>query len=168
MEFADTEQMAFLYQDRVRCASGYTNDLDYKLDRARYVLTNADGKGCAPTDTGRLDFSHVSAGSSRKITFAQGQPTLPSGYVVPEKTCRKSLTPLPPRILRQTVQRMPAAQPADDTAAAERNTADRAPRMTANNDRTPHVTKCLEERSMKLEQLLEGVPFTLVQGSPGT
>ena len=86
MEFADTDQMAFLYQDRVSVLLGTRNDLDYKLDRARYVLTNADGKGCAPTDTGRLDFSHVSAGSTRKIYFAQGQPTLPSGYVVPEKT----------------------------------------------------------------------------------
>ena len=67
MEFADTDQMAFLYQDRVSVLLGTRNDLDYKLDRARYVLTNADGKGCAPTDTGRLDFSHVSAGSTRKI-----------------------------------------------------------------------------------------------------
>ena len=84
MEFADTDQVAFLYQDRVSVLLGTLNDLDYKLDRARYVLTNADGKGCAPTDTGRLDFSHVSAGSTRKIYFAQGEPTLPSGYVVPE------------------------------------------------------------------------------------
>ena len=67
MEFADTDQVAFLYQDRVSVLLGTRNDLDYKLDRARYVLTNADGKGCAPTDTGRLDFSHVSAGSTRKI-----------------------------------------------------------------------------------------------------
>lgn len=64
---------------------GTLNDLDYKLDRARYVLTNADGKGCGPTDTGRLDFSHTSASSTRKIYFAQGEPTLPSGYVVPPK-----------------------------------------------------------------------------------
>ena len=85
IEFADTDQMAFLYQDRVSVLLGTLNDLDYKLDRARYVLTNADGKGCAPTDTGRLDFSHISAGSTRKIYFAQGQPTLPSGYIVPEK-----------------------------------------------------------------------------------
>ena len=43
MEFADTDQMAFLYQDRVSVLLGTRNDLDYKLDRARYVLTNADG-----------------------------------------------------------------------------------------------------------------------------
>ena len=83
IEFADTEEMAFLYQDRVSVLLGTLNDLDYKLDRARYVLNNEDGKGCAPTDTGKLDFSHISAGSTRKIYFAQGEPTLPSGYVVP-------------------------------------------------------------------------------------
>ena len=86
MEFADTEEIAFLYQDRISVLLGTMNDLDYKLDRARYVLTDADGKGCGPTDTGRLDFSHTSAGSNRKIYFAQGEPTLPSGYVVPQKT----------------------------------------------------------------------------------
>ena len=83
IEFADTEEMAFLYQDRVSILLGTLNELDYKLDRARYVLNNEDGKGCAPTDTGRLDFSHISASSIRKIYFAQGEPTLPSGYVVP-------------------------------------------------------------------------------------
>ena len=85
IEFADTEQIAFLYQDRISVLLGTLNDLDYKLDRARYMLNNEDGKGCAATDTGRLDFSHVSAGSTRKIYFAQGDPVLPSGYVVPEK-----------------------------------------------------------------------------------
>ncbi len=67
LEVADTEQLAFLYQDRISVLLGTLNDLDYKLDRARYVLTNADGKGCGPTDTGRLDFSHTSASSTRKI-----------------------------------------------------------------------------------------------------
>ena len=106
IEFADIDQMAFLYQDRVSVLLGTLNDLDYKLDRARYVLTNADGKGCAPTDTGRLDFSHISAGSTRKIYFAQGQPTLPSGYIVPEKAEQEA-----------------PAEPAED-AAAETETAD--------------------------------------------
>ena len=43
-----------------------------------------DGKGCAATDTGLLDLSHLSASSTRKFRFAQGEPTLPSGYLVPE------------------------------------------------------------------------------------
>ena len=64
LEVADTEQLAFLYQDRISVLLGTLNDLDYKLDRARYVLTNADGKGCGPTDTGRLDFSSISPVSS--------------------------------------------------------------------------------------------------------
>ena len=102
LEFAETEQIAFLYQDRISVLLGTLNDLDYKLDRARYMLNNEDGKGCAATDTGRLDFSHVSAGSTRKIYFAQGEPTLPSGYVVP---------PAP--------EPDPAETPAQDTEAAE-------------------------------------------------
>lgn len=108
---------------------GTLNDLDYKLDRARYVLTNADGKGCAPTDTGRLDFSHISAGSTRKIYFAQGEPTLPSGYVVPE--------PAEPAV-DDTADDAAAAQSADgtETAADETPLTDPA-RMTANEDENP-------------------------------
>lgn len=84
IEFEDPEQIAFLYQDRISVLLGTLNDLEYKLERAEYVLTNADGKGCAPTDTGKLDFSHTSTETvNRKIYFAQGEPTLPSGYVVP-------------------------------------------------------------------------------------
>lgn len=84
IEFADSEQIAFLYQDRISVLLGTLNELNYKLERAHYVLTNADGKGCAATDTGRLDFSHTSTDTAnRKIYFAQGEPTLPSGYVIP-------------------------------------------------------------------------------------
>ena len=139
IEFADTDQMAFLYQDRVSVLLGTRNDLDYKLDRARYVLTNADGKGCAPTDTGRLDFSHVSAGSTRKIYFAQGQPTLPSGYVVPEKTVPEELdTSAAEDTAADGAEDAAAAQPADDTAAAAEETLLTDPaRMTANNEENP-------------------------------
>ena len=84
MEFADTEEMAFLYQDRISVLLGTLNELDYKLKLAQYVLLNQDGKGCAATDTGLLDLSHLSASSTRKFRFAQGEPTLPSGYLVPE------------------------------------------------------------------------------------
>ena len=63
---------------------GTLNELDYKLKLAQYVLLNQDGKGCAATDTGLLDLSHLSASSTRKFRFAQGEPTLPSGYLVPE------------------------------------------------------------------------------------
>ena len=139
MEFADTDQMAFLYQDRVSVLLGTRNDLDYKLDRARYVLTNADGKGCAPTDTGRLDFSHVSAGSTRKIYFAQGQPTLPSGYVVPEKTVPEEPdTSAAEDTAADGAEDAAAAQPADDTAAAAEETPLTDPaRMTTNNEENP-------------------------------
>ena len=145
IEFADTEQIAFLYQDRISVLLGTLNDLDYKLDRARYMLNNEDGKGCAATDTGRLDFSHVSAGSTRKIYFAQGDPVLPSGYVVPEK--------VEPETTEDTATDAAAGTDGTDTAAAE-DAADAAAapaedttpeeipltdpaRMTANEDEKP-------------------------------
>ena len=137
MEFADTDQMAFLYQDRVSVLLGTRNDLDYKLDRARYVLTNADGKGCAPTDTGRLDFSHVSAGSTRKIYFAQGEPTLPSGYVVPEpEEPAQTEEPSADDTTADSAEDA-AAQPAGDTAAAEETPLTDPARMTANETQDP-------------------------------
>ena len=137
MEFADTDQVAFLYQDRVSVLLGTLNDLDYKLDRARYVLTNADGKGCAPTDTGMLDFSHVSAGSTRKIYFAQGEPTLPSGYVVPEP--EEPAQTEEPSADDTTADGAgdAAAQPAGDTAAAEETPLTDPARMTANETQDP-------------------------------
>ena len=137
MEFADTDQVAFLYQDRVSVLLGTLNDLDYKLDRARYVLTNADGKGCAPTDTGRLDFSHVSAGNTRKIYFAQGEPTLPSGYVVPEpEEPAQTEEPSDDDTTADGAEDA-AAQPADDTAAAEETPLTDPARMTANETQDP-------------------------------
>ena len=137
MEFADTDQVAFLYQDRVSVLLGTLNDLDYKLDRARYVLTNADGKGCAPTDTGRLDFSHVSAGSTRKIYFAQGEPTLPSGYVVPEpEEPAQTEEPSADDTTADGAEDA-AAQPAGDTAAVEETPLTDPARMTANETQDP-------------------------------
>ena len=85
IEFVDPEQMAFLYQGRLSVLLGTLNELDYKLRLAKYVLLNEDGKGCSPTDTGMLDLSHLSASSSRKFRFAQGEPTLPSGWTAPEE-----------------------------------------------------------------------------------
>ena len=84
IEFADVDEMTFLYQDRISVRLGTLNELDYKLKLAKHVLLNEDGKGCADTDTGVLDFTHISMSSTRKFTFAQGEPELPSGYIVPE------------------------------------------------------------------------------------
>ena len=141
MEFADTEEMAFLYQDRISVLLGTLNDLDYKLDRARYVLTNADGKGCGPTDTGRLDFSHTSASSTRKIYFAQGEPTLPSGYVVPPK----AEEPAPAEDAADSTdsaESTESADAADTTEPAADADTEQLPlthpdRMTANEEENP-------------------------------
>ena len=138
LEVADTEQLAFLYQDRISVLLGTLNDLDYKLDRARYVLTNADGKGCGPTDTGRLDFSHTSAGSTRKIYFAQGEPTLPSGYVVPPK----AEEPAPAEDTADSTESTGGAEPADTTEPAADADTEQLPlthpdRMTADVEENP-------------------------------
>ena len=138
LEVADTEQIAFLYQDRISVLLGTLNDLDYKLDRARYVLTNADGKGCGPTDTGRLDFSHTSASSTRKIYFAQGEPTLPSGYVVPPK----AEEPAPAEDTADSTESTEDATPTDTTEPAADADTEQLPlthpdRMTANVEENP-------------------------------
>ena len=138
LEVADTEQLAFLYQDRISVLLGTLNDLDYKLDRARYVLTNADGKGCGPTDTGRLDFSHTSASSTRKIYFAQGEPTLPSGYVVPPK----AEEPAPAEDAADSTESTEDATPTDTTEPAAETDTEQLPlthpdRMTANVEENP-------------------------------
>ena len=138
IEFADTDQMAFLYQDRISVLLGTLNDLDYKLDRARYVLTNADGKGCGPTDTGRLDFSHTSASSTRKIYFAQGEPTLPSGYVVPPK----AEEPAPTEDTADSTDSAESTDTADTTEPAAETDTEQLPlthpdRMTANEEENP-------------------------------
>lgn len=138
LEVADTEQLAFLYQDRISVLLGTLNDLDYKLDRARYVLTNADGKGCGPTDTGRLDFSHTSASSTRKIYFAQGEPTLPSGYVVPPKAEDTA----PEEDAADSTESTEGTEPTDTTEPAADADTEQLPlthpdRMTANEEENP-------------------------------
>ena len=138
LEVADTEQLAFLYQDRISVLLGTLNDLDYKLDRARYVLTNADGKGCGPTDTGRLDFSHTSASSTRKIYFAQGEPALPSGYVVPPK----AEEPAPAEDAADSTDSAESTDTADTTEPAAETDTEQLPlthpdRMTANEEENP-------------------------------
>lgn len=133
IEFADTEEMAFLYQDRISVLLGTLNELDYKLKLAQYVLLNQDGKGCAATDTGLLDLSHLSASSTRKFRFAQGEPTLPSGYVVPEVSTAETETvenqdtseqadasaDTPAETPTEPLTDLPDAAPAADTAAPE-------------------------------------------------
>ena len=86
IEYADVEQLAFLYQDRISVLLGTLNELDYKMDYAEYMLLNKEGKGCAETDTGQLDCSHVRTDGTLQAIFAQGTPDLPSGYLPPEQT----------------------------------------------------------------------------------
>jgi cell division protein FtsQ len=69
-----------LYEDRISVLLGTTNELEYKMQFARYLLLNEEGKGCAATDTGVIDCSHVRTDGTIRPTFAQGKATMPSGY----------------------------------------------------------------------------------------
>lgn len=109
IEFADTEQLAFLYQGRISVLLGTLNELEYKLDFAAYLLHNTDGKGCAETDTGQLDCSHVRGDGTIRPILAQGEPVLPSGYVAP-----------PPAAPEPAPETVPAeGEPAPDAAPAD-------------------------------------------------
>lgn len=115
IEFADVDEMAFLYQDRISVWLGTLNELEYKLKLAKHVLLNEDGNGCAETDTGKLDFTHISMSSTRKFTFAQGQPELPSGYVVPEPAAPAE-EPTAPETVTDGTDAAADAAPAEGTA----------------------------------------------------
>lgn len=130
IEFADPEEMSFLYQDRISVLLGTLNELDYKLKLAQHVLLNADGSGCAATDTGTLDFTHISMSSTRKFTFAQGEPKLPSGYVVPEPAAEDTAAD--------------DAAPAEDAAASEGEAAADTPADGAAEQAAPEAETSAE------------------------
>ena len=129
IEFADVDEMAFLYQDRISVWLGTLNELEYKLKLAKHVLLNEDGKGCAATDTGKLDFTHISMSSTRKFTFAQGEPELPSGY----NPCpnRSEETPAEEGVTGETAE----GTATDGTAPAEGEAAADAAAETTNGYR---------------------------------
>lgn len=129
IEFADPEQLAFLYEDRISVLLGTLNGLEYKMDYAQYLLLNADGKGCAPTDTGALDCSHLRTDGTLQVIFAQGEPELPSGYLVPEPPAPEQSVELPAEQPAPDAQ----PQPAGTEAAPEQPAAGQAPEQTEIN-----------------------------------
>lgn len=134
IEFADPEQLAFLYEDRISVLLGTLNGLEYKMDYAQYLLLNTDGKGCAPTDTGALDCSHLRTDGTLQAIFAQGEPELPSGYQVPEPAPEPSEAD---PAAEPSAEESPAAdaqpQPAGTGAATEQPAAGQAPEQTETN-----------------------------------
>lgn len=118
IEYADVEEIAFLYQDRISVLLGTLNELDYKLDYAEYMLLNKEGKGCAETDTGQLDCSHVKTDGTLQAIFAQGVPELPSGYVVPEEVPVPDTETTDPALTGETAaEGTPAGETGADPAA---------------------------------------------------
>ena len=122
IEFADTEQLAFLYQGRISVLLGTLNELEYKLDFAAYLLHNTDGKGCAETDTGQLDCSHVRGDGTIRPILAQGEPVLPSGYVAPPPAAPEpapETVPAEGESAPDAAPADPAEPPASEAPAAE-------------------------------------------------
>ena len=130
IEFADPEEMSFLYQDRISVLLGTLNELDCKLKLAQHFLLNAGGSGCAATDTGTLDFTHISMSSTRKFTFAQGEPKLPSGYVIPEPAAEDTAAD--------------DAAPAEEAAASEGDAAAEPPADGAAEQTVPEAETSAE------------------------
>ncbi len=86
----------FLYQDRISVEVGTIHELDYKLDIAKYILTNENGDGCAPTDTGELDVSNQSLETDVSAVFKQGAPNMPNAEeIAPEVTTQTPDTTTP-------------------------------------------------------------------------
>jgi cell division protein FtsQ len=116
LEYDDLDQIAFLYEDRISVLLGTVNELDYKMQFARYLLLNEDGKGCASTDTGTIDCSHVRTDGTLRPTFAQGDPTLPSGYDCNQRAIVESAEEPAEETLDEDAQ---DADDAEDAANAE-------------------------------------------------
>lgn len=140
IEYADVEEIAFLYQDRISVLLGTLNELDYKLDYAEYMLLNKEGKGCAETDTGQLDCSHVKTDGTLQAIFAQGVPELPSGYLVPEEAPATETTD-PALTGETTAESVPAGETgADPSADPSAQPADPAAENQAAGDGTAPET----------------------------
>ena len=67
IEFADVDEMAFLYQDRISVWLGTLNELEYKLKLAKHVLLNEDGKGCAAPESWTSPISACPAPASSPL-----------------------------------------------------------------------------------------------------
>ena len=104
LEVADTEQLAFLYQDRISVLLGTLNDLDYKLDRARYVLTNA----APPTPGGWISAIQAPAAPARSILHRASPPCLPAMWCRPRQRnpLRQRMPPTAPTVQKAQKARM--------------------------------------------------------------
>lgn len=72
IDLASVTELGFTYEGRVKVLLGTSNNLDYKLQWAYNILTNADGKGLAATDTGTLDISHQRQDGTIRPVFDPG------------------------------------------------------------------------------------------------
>ena len=98
---------------------------------------SAAGSTASP-ETPRPASAIISASSTRKIYFAQGEPTLPSGYVVPPK----AEEPAPAEDTADSTDSAESTDTADTTEPAADADTEQLPlthpdRMTANEEENP-------------------------------
>ncbi len=74
LSLGDTEEISFIYDDRVRVSLGTANSLSYKLRLAGYILFNTKGDGLSETDRGMLIVSDLLTDGTIEPRFSQGDP----------------------------------------------------------------------------------------------
>lgn len=75
IQFGETNELYFIYQNRAKVLLGTFNNLDYKIKFAAYLLHNQDGKGIADNEQGTLDVSHQLEDGSLRPTWSPGSIT---------------------------------------------------------------------------------------------
>ena len=75
IQFGDSNELYFIYQNRAKILLGTFNNLDYKIKFAAYLLHNEDGKGIGDTEQGTLDVSHQLEDGSLRPTWSPGSIT---------------------------------------------------------------------------------------------
>lgn len=75
IQFANPNELYFIYQNRAKVLLGTYNNLDYKIKFAAYLLHNEDGKGIGDTEQGTLDVSHQLEDGSLRPTWSPGSIT---------------------------------------------------------------------------------------------
>lgn len=75
IQFGDSNELYFIYQNRAKVLLGTFNNLDYKIKFAAYLLHNEDGKGIGDTEQGTLDVSHQLEDGSLRPTWSPGSIT---------------------------------------------------------------------------------------------
>lgn len=85
IDMTDLTELNFLYQGRVSVTLGTSNNLDYKIRFASYLILDVEGNGLTSSDRGTLDVSRQLEDGSIQATFNSDTST-PTPAPTPEPT----------------------------------------------------------------------------------